>query len=789
MEKKILSLLTAVTMISSFSLPAYADVYEPFDLIGSETLTLGTSGGVNLGDSYDDWDANFDYDTGTGMLSWDFPDDDVDYYSYGDDTYARFRVYVQDESRNIFLGWISSEYETDDHGSRTGVTRPGFNVMGRLAFLSTKGYTIPSDVVISVVIDEINDSTDHKYDRSAHQYTLPVSFSGGNVITGLKPPSSYRYDEDEQRVYWDAPDGATSYIYHIIGETVTSLTDTNDIENIRPSDISNKYLSIISVDKDGNMSEPYFPIIEMTVKTAPTKTEYNKGDALDLTGAVVTAKRIKSDEPNKISYETTDITLPDDAITAEGFDSDTEGDKVITLRHGDTTTTLTVKVLSYEKVEASNPDCTTNGNIEYYIGSNNKFYKLENGVYTEITEEATVIPASGHTEGEKVKENEVAPSYSSTGSYDEVVYCTECGEEISRETFTVPMLVLSKPAVTATPGNKQVTLSWGAVTGAAQYRVYRYENGTYTALVNTTGTSYTVGDLKNFTKAGFLVRAINGTNGSAYTNADVVYATPTGALAKPSFTVTAGNKQVTVKWTAVADAANYRVYKVENGKYVYLATVTGTSYTAADLTNGTRYGFLVRAFNGNVGSAYTNNDVVYAIPFSTLAKPKLTVTPGYKKAVLKWGAVTGAENYRVYRYENGQCKYLTTVTGTTYTSGSLTNGTKYGFLVRAFNGNTGSAYANADIVYATPCLAKPKPAAKAAKGSVTLSWSAVDGAKSYRIYRYENGTYIALVNTANTSCAIANLPSGKQCGLLVRAINGTEGSAYTNADVVYATPK
>ena len=48
--------------------------------------------------------------------------------------------------------------------------------------------------------------------------------------------------------------------------------------------------------------------------------------------------------------------------------------------------------------------------------------------------------ALGHTDGEAVKENEVAPDCVNTGSYDNVVYCIVCKEEVSRETITVPTL-------------------------------------------------------------------------------------------------------------------------------------------------------------------------------------------------------------------------------------------------------------------------------------------------------------------------------------------------------------
>ena len=54
--------------------------------------------------------------------------------------------------------------------------------------------------------------------------------------------------------------------------------------------------------------------------------------------------------------------------------------------------------------------------------------------------EQAELPALGHTPGEAVKENEAAPQVGVEGSYDKVVYCTVCHEELSRETVNVPAL-------------------------------------------------------------------------------------------------------------------------------------------------------------------------------------------------------------------------------------------------------------------------------------------------------------------------------------------------------------
>ncbi|MDY2743230.1 MAG: fibronectin type III domain-containing protein, partial [Eubacteriales bacterium] len=95
------------------------------------------------------------------------------------------------------------------------------------------------------------------------------------------------------------------------------------------------------------------------------------------------------------------------------------------------------------------------------------------------------------------------------------------------------------------------------------------------------------------------------------TTADLVYATP---VAKPKFTATAGNRQVTLKWSAVSGATKYATYYYLNGKYTAAGQTTGTSLTVTGLTNGTKYGVLVIAYVNGAWTSYTTADLVYATP-------------------------------------------------------------------------------------------------------------------------------------------------------------------------------
>ena len=174
-------------------------------------------------------------------------------------------------------------------------------------------------------------------------------------------------------------------------------------------------------------------------------------------------------------------------------------------------------------------------------------------------------------------------------------------------------------------------------------------------------------------------------------------------VTKPTVTVSAGDKQATVKWNTVSGATKYQVCSYVGGKYtVQVNNYTGTSYTVTGLANGTKYGFLVRAYINGAWTSYSTADLVYATP-ATSTKPVVTVTPGSGQVTVKWNTVSGATKYQVCSYVGG--KYTVQInnyTGTSYTVTGLTKGTKYGFLVRAYVNGAWTSYSTADLVYTTP---------------------------------------------------------------------------------------
>ena len=317
--------------------------------------------------------------------------------------------------------------------------------------------------------------------------------------------------------------------------------------------------------------------------------------------------------------------------------------------------------------------------------------------------------------------------------------------------------------------------------------MYYYLNGKYTLVGTTTGTSAVAKNLTNGTKYGFIVLScVNGTWTKADT-ANLVYATP-GAPTSPKFTVKAGNGQATITWDAVSGASKYSVYYYLNGKYTLVGTTTGTSAVAKNLTNGTKYGFIVLScVNGTWTKADTAN-LVYATPVAPTS-PKFTVKAGNGQATITWDEISGATKYSVYYYLNGKYTLVEVTTETSVVAKNLTNGTKYGFIVLSCVNGTWTKADTANLVYATPgAPTSPKFTVKAGNGQATITWDAVSGASKYSVYYYLNGKYTLVDKTTGTSAVAKNLTNGTRYGFIVLScVNGTWTKADT-ANLVYATP-
>ena len=100
--------------------------------------------------------------------------------------------------------------------------------------------------------------------------------------------------------------------------------------------------------------------------------------------------------------------------------------------------------------------------------------------------------------------------------------------------------------------------------------------------------------------------------------------------------------------------------------------------------------------------------------------------------------MTGADGYRVYKYNSSTKKYekVKDVTGTSLKISSLKAGTGYKFEVRAYTKDGDTIWGEYSSVFATATKPKTPSITKISttKGKASLTWSNVSGESGYQVY-------------------------------------------------------
>ena len=324
----------------------------------------------------------------------------------------------------------------------------------------------------------------------------------------------------------------------------------------------------------------------------------------------------------------------------------------------------------------------------------------------------------------------------------------------------IPASIPGAPTgLTAEPGDGQVHLQWTAPIsdGGNTITGYEYQQKTgstpFGSGINISGsnantTEHTVTGLTNGTNYTFRVRAKNPMGEGLPSNE--ASATPVTVPSVPqNFTLTPGNGQVRLDWTAPASDGGNAILRYEyrhragTDSFTTWTNVPGsnintTQYTVTGLTNGTLHTFEIRAATATTrGMAASETTTPMAVapdaPRELSAKSKNTAVE------LTWQTPLDNGGSPIIRYEyrqktgNGPFgtwmnipnSGVTGLNATSYTVTGLTNGTSYYFKLRAVNNADESAASNEALGIPQPITTPDKPRGgqlSSGEGKVIVQW-------------------------------------------------------------------
>jgi len=331
--------------------------------------------------------------------------------------------------------------------------------------------------------------------------------------------------------------------------------------------------------------------------------------------------------------------------------------------------------------------------------------------------------------------------------------------------------VAAPATIAATDGTLTtgVNVTWGSVSGATGYKVFRKVSSSVedaTEVATPTAASYSDTSAVAGTLYTYTVKAKAGTLGDSVSSAPNdgwrTVAVPTGVNATDG-TLT---DEVTVTWTAVSGATGYKVFRalgsaaaVEIGE----AASDATSYSDEPASSGaapiagTVYKYTVKAKAGSLGTsaASTANTGWRGLGVPTgVAATDGSLTTG---VLVSWTAVTGATGYKIFRAVGAGAATqvgTTNASTTTYLNTTAVAGTEYTYTVKVKATAGDSPASDADTgwrIHTAPTNVQ------ATDGTLTtgvnVTWGAVSGATNYQILRKINDSSDAAVAIATDSAS------------------------------------
>ena len=332
------------------------------------------------------------------------------------------------------------------------------------------------------------------------------------------------------------------------------------------------------------------------------------------------------------------------------------------------------------------------------------------------------------------------------------------------------------------------TITWNASKKAEGYEVYQWIGTTdsYKLIGTTTSTKFTNSKKSSGTMYGYKVRAFNNVDGQRIEGAYSSELTTCTLPANVSFSLCSTDvDSITLNWNKVSKATGYQVEMYTNGTWKTLSTLSGTSYTASDLSQNTAYRFRVRAIRNynyiNYYGDYTEKDITIR-PANTPKGLSSSVNTSSSNTIT-WESVNGVSGYSVYQWigTSDSYKELGDTAYPYYTNSGKSSGTMYTYRVKAYyvSDNVMQYSKPAQLVTCTLPANVTVKTAKRSGSNISLAWNKVSKATGYEIYVKSGRSWKKLTTTSGKSYTAKNLSGTKT--FRIRAYRKYNGVNYYGA--------
>lgn len=407
-----------------------------------------------------------------------------------------------------------------------------------------------------------------------------------------------------------------------------------------------------------------------------------------------------------------------------------------------------------------------------------EFKKYE--VVKDVTERSTVLDdlTSAYTCAYRVKAYNVIGGERVYSNYSDAVWALTLPDKVTGfkcDGFT----------------SDRIYLSWNKVEGADSYNLflknksgdvllYEGAENSYCFTDSTPDTDYSFYVVATATDRKIFVESQPSDSLSVFTRLSV----PSDFSAS---NVTASSYRIS--WSDVNNAVGYNVYRLTDGEYKLVASVSDNYCELTGLENSRKDFYKVSAVYDTFG-VIQESELSKELSTTTLPD-KVTGFKGsaYENRVeLSWNPVKNADCYNVYLKENGKYVLKKTVKTTSYVLEGLSDNTDYTVRVRAYIRSTLGTQKGKVTTLSFYTMMKTVTDIKATSITDTtcvLSWNpSSDGVNRYNVYRFDEttGKVVRIAYTRGaTSITLKNLKPGYTEKLSVSAYIMKDGAVYRKA--------